>query len=72
MNYKASYSLIDGFNTFANFININGSTSPLSGVGGGEDKEALEGYFAVRTTYTIISIMQRPASVSTALQSSGM
>ena len=46
MNYKASYSLIDNFNTFANFLNINGSKSPLSGVGGGEDKEALEGYFA--------------------------
>ncbi len=45
MNYKSAYSLIDGFNTFANFIYLN-SGGTFSGIGGGEDQEALEGYFA--------------------------
>ena len=44
LNYKSSLSLIDGFDTFANFIYLN-SGGTFSGVGGGEDQEALEGYF---------------------------
>ena len=44
LNYKSSLSLIDGFDTFANFIYLNNGGT-FSGVGGGEDQEALEGYF---------------------------
>ena len=46
LNFKSAYSLINGFDTFANFLWLNGGDSPFSGGGGGEDQEALEGYFA--------------------------
>ncbi len=49
LNYKSSLSLIDGFDTFANFIYLNNGGT-FSGVGGGEDREALEGYF-MRANY---------------------
>ena len=46
LNFKSAYSLINGFDTFANFLWLNGGDSPFSGGGGGEDQEPLEGYFA--------------------------
>ena len=49
LNYKAAYSLIEGFDTFANYIFPN-SGGTFSGIGGGEDQEALEGYF-LRANY---------------------
>ena len=49
LNYKAAYSLIEGFDTFANYIFPN-SGGTFSGIGGGEDQEALEGYF-MRANY---------------------
>lgn len=49
LNYKAAYGLIEGFDTFTNFIFYN-SGSTFSGIGGGEDQEALEGYF-LRANY---------------------
>ena len=31
LNFKSAYSLINGFDTFANFLWLNGGDSPFSG-----------------------------------------
>ncbi len=49
LNYKAAYSLIEGMDNFANFIYHN-SGGTFSSIGGGENQEALEGYF-LRANY---------------------
>lgn len=45
MSYKGAYSLIPDFVTFANFVGLN-TGSTFGGVGGGENRTALEGYFS--------------------------
>ena len=49
LNYKAAYSLIDNFDSFTNFLWHNAGGT-FSSIGGGEDREALEGYF-LRANY---------------------
>ena len=61
LNYRSSYSLIDGFDNFCNFIYLNNGGT-FSGVGGNENKEALEGYFA-RANYIFDNKYYATASV---------
>ena len=64
LNFKSAYSLIDNFDTFANFLWLNGGDSSFGGAGGGEDKEALEGYFA-RANYNFDNKYYVTASLRT-------
>ena len=64
LNFKSAYSLIDNFDTFANFLWLNGGDSSFGAAGGGEDKEALEGYFA-RANYNFDNKYYVTASLRT-------
>ncbi len=45
MNWKGAYSLVPDFATFANFVGLN-TGSTFAGTTGGENRVAMEGYFA--------------------------
>lgn len=49
LNYKTQSSIIPDFQAFTNFLALNGGAT-FSGIGGGIDEEALEGYF-MRANY---------------------
>ena len=63
LNYKTQTSLIPDFQAFTNFLALNGGAT-FSGIGGGIDEEALEGYF-MRANYNYDNKYYVTASVRT-------
>ena len=63
LNYKTQSSIIPDFQAFTNFLALNGGAT-FSGIGGGIDEEALEGYF-MRANYNYDNKYYVTASVRT-------